>query len=77
MYLIQADGNEDLNDPNDRNSGDRGDPFPGSSNNTELLDHGRISTSFPGQPSGISLKNITFDPETKEITLDIEIEERA
>lgn len=74
MLLIQADGRHDLLSPDDRNLGDPGDPFPGRATVTQLEDHGNISTSFPGQePSGISLRNIRLNNDTKEITLDIEI----
>lgn len=76
MILIQADGRHDLLDPDDRNNGDPGDPFPGSKEVTQLLDSGNISTSFPGGTvSGISLTNIKHDPLTKEISLDIVIQD--
>jgi immune inhibitor A len=76
MYLIQADGSKDLNDPSDNNSGNPGDPFPGTSNTTELLDIGEnISTSFESKRSGVSLRNITFNVETKQISLDVVIED--
>jgi immune inhibitor A len=72
LYLIQADGRHDLEDPGDWNEGDTGDPFPGSSGAVELRDAGPISTSFPGQSaSGVSLSNIRVAPETGVITLDI------
>jgi immune inhibitor A len=75
MVLIQADGRHDLLDPDDRNSGDPGDPFPGSKQVTQLLDVGNISTSFPDGPaSGISIKNITQNPTTKEVSLDVIID---
>ncbi len=74
MLLIQADGRHNLLDPDDYNNGDPGDPFPGERNVLGLSDQGDISTSFPGQVrSGISLKNIRYDAETKDIILDIEI----
>jgi len=76
MLLVQADGKHDLLDPNDGNQGDAGDPFPGLEDKHELGDTGDVSTSFPGGPrSGILLKNIRHDPESKEITLDIEFNE--
>ena len=74
MLLIQADGKNDLGDPDDRNNGDRGDPFPGTSNTTELSatsSSSGISTAFPGRPSGVTLRNITHDSATKQIRLDI------
>ncbi|MGC2882018.1 M6 family metalloprotease domain-containing protein [Bacillus subtilis] len=71
MLLIQADGNKDLDNPQDGNRGDSGDPFPGSHNITTLSDDGNISTSFSGSPSGVTLKNILFNPETKQIKLDV------
>jgi immune inhibitor A len=75
MILIQADGQHDLLNPDDRNNGDPGDPFPGSKQVVQLLDSGAISTSFPGGPaSGILLKNIQHDSATKVISLDIEVQ---
>ncbi|OEH91091.1 M6 family metalloprotease domain-containing protein [Bacillus solimangrovi] len=74
MLLIQADGKNDLLDPNDRNAGDSGDPFPGTRNVTQLSDTGSISTSFPDKPSGITLKNITYHPDTKNIEFDVTID---
>jgi immune inhibitor A len=61
LFLVQADGRNDLNDPNDWNQGDAGDPFPGSAGKKVLSDVGDTSTSFPGQRSGISLRAITRD----------------
>ncbi|MCI0506631.1 MAG: proprotein convertase P-domain-containing protein [Gammaproteobacteria bacterium] len=73
LLLVQADGRRQLETPNDWNTGDAGDPFPGSSNRNELTDRGIISTSFPdGQDSGISFKNIQRDVDTGNITLGIE-----
>ncbi|TIX46188.1 MAG: hypothetical protein E5V26_02880, partial [Mesorhizobium sp.] len=60
LSLIQADGRNDLNSPDDWNQGDAADPFPGSENRVSLTDTGVASTSFPGTRSGISLKNISF-----------------
>jgi immune inhibitor A len=70
MSLIQADGRNDLNSPDDWNQGDAADPFPGSESIDSLADTGPASTSFPGKRSGISLKNITFDSNGV-ITLDV------
>ena len=61
LFLVQADGRNDLNDPNDWNQGDAGDPFPGSAGKKALSDAGATSTSFPGQRSGITLHAITRD----------------
>ncbi|MBI5909343.1 MAG: immune inhibitor A [Betaproteobacteria bacterium] len=62
MLLVQADDRHDLENPNDSDAGDPGDPFPGSSARHELGDIGLVSTSFPGQqPSGVSLRSITLD----------------
>jgi immune inhibitor A len=61
MALVQADGRNDLDSPDDWNSGDAGDPFPGSEDRITLTDAGPISTSFPGKRSGIALNNITYD----------------
>lgn len=71
MLLIQADGNNNLSNPRDGNSGDASDPFPGSSNISSISDTGNISTSFSDIPSGVSLKNILFNRETKQIKLDV------
>lgn len=73
LYLIQADGRHNLEDPSDWNQGDAGDPFPGSSNKPELKDTGAISTSFLGKRSGIVLKNIRHNASTGVITLDVNI----
>jgi immune inhibitor A len=64
LYLVQADGRHNLEDPDDWNQGDAGDPFPGSAKKAELKDTGSISTSFPGARSGITLQNIRLDPAT-------------
>ena len=61
LSLIQADGKNNLNDPDDWNQGDAGDPFPGSSQRHSLLDTGAISTSFSDQRSGIELNDIDVD----------------
>jgi hypothetical protein len=61
LFLIQADGRNDLTDPTGWNSGDAGDPFPGTAGKKLLKDSGTISTSFPGKRSGITIKNITRD----------------
>ncbi|MHA2237459.1 MAG: M6 family metalloprotease domain-containing protein [Candidatus Hodarchaeales archaeon] len=75
LFLIQADGRHNLEDPYDWNQGDAGDPFPGSENKDELLDTGDVSTSFPNQPrSGVKLLNITLNPDNNRITLDVEIQ---
>ncbi len=75
MYLIQADGNHDLDRPGDFDTGDDGDPFPGSSGRDALGDQGSISTSFPDETaSKISLSNIRLDSVTLEIVLDINIQ---
>jgi immune inhibitor A len=72
LLLVQADGRRQLETPNDWNTGDAGDPFPGSANRTELTDRGNISTSFPdGEDSGISLTNIRRDADNGNIALDI------
>lgn len=72
LTLVQADGRRQLQTPNDWNTGDAGDPFPGSSNRTELSDRGTISTSFQdGDDSGITLRNIQRNPDSGNITLNI------
>ncbi len=75
MLLVQADGRHSLLDPDDRNIGDPGDPFPGATRATMLSDQGNISSSFPGGPaSGVTFRNITHAPATKEVRLDIDIQ---
>jgi immune inhibitor A len=69
LYLVQADGRHNLEDPNDWNQGDAGDPFPGSGKKTELRESGSISTSFPGIRSGITLRKIQLDQTTGIIKL--------
>jgi immune inhibitor A len=69
LYLVQADGRHNLEDPNDWNQGDAGDPFPGSGKKTELGETGSISTSFPGMRSGIALQKIQLDQTTGIIKL--------
>lgn len=72
MLLVQADGQHSLETPNDWNEGDAGDPFPGMTGRTEIIDTGSVSTSFPdGNPSGISLKNIRLDPATGVVKLKV------
>jgi immune inhibitor A len=70
LSLVQADGRNDLNSPDDWNKGDAADPFPGSENKVSLTDTGVASTSFPGKKSGISLKNISFSSDGI-VTLDV------
>jgi|GEM_PF-186945 len=73
LALLQADGRNDLSRPDDWNSGDAGDPFPGSSDRTELTDAGNPSTSFAqGAASGISLRNIRRDPSNGRVSLNVE-----
>ena len=75
LQLVQADGRHELETVGDNNAGDRGDPFPGLTDRTELRDTGNISTSFPGgDNSGIVLKRIQRDPATGIITLDVEFD---
>jgi immune inhibitor A len=59
LFLIEADANNSLLNPYDKNQGDAGDPFPGATKRIELGDQGAVSTSFPGgASSGIYLANI-------------------
>jgi len=75
MLLVQADGTHALETPGDFNSGDAGDPFPGTANVTSLDDTGKISTSFPGQvASVVRLSNIKLDSATGNVTLDVSIQ---
>jgi immune inhibitor A len=71
MALIQADGRKDLNDPNDVNKGDAGDPFPGIGDVGELP-HVRFSD---GQDAGIRLSNIRRDG--RSIRVDVEVDTGA
>ena len=72
LLLIQADGRHNMEQPEDWNRGDAGDPFPGTSGTRKLDDSGTVSTSFPdGERSGVTLKNIAVDADTGHITLDI------
>jgi hypothetical protein len=74
MLLVQADGQHSLEQPNDWNEGDAGDPFPGVTNCTQLTDTGTISTSFPDSGhSGINLNNIRKDPATGVVKVRVEI----
>ena len=74
MLLVQADGRHQLEVVGDWNTGDEGDPFPGSTGRTHLGDSGRLSTAFPGAgASGITLRNIQVAPGTQAVSLDIEI----
>ena len=69
LLLIQADGKHNLEQPENWNSGDGGDPFPGTSGTN---DAGEALTSFPGgKRSGVSLKHIAVDPESGNITLHV------
>jgi immune inhibitor A len=70
LSLVQADGRNELNNPDDWNKGDESDPFPGSEGRDVLTDTGAASTSFPGKRSGISLKNINFSADGV-VTLDV------
>jgi immune inhibitor A len=77
MYLIQADGKHNLEFPSDGNVGDAGDPFPGSSNRTTLLEK---DTRFPkndggAKKSGIELTDIRVDAITKVVTLSVSLKE--
>lgn len=73
LLLVQADGRRQLETPNDWNTGDAGDPFPGSASRTELNDRGNISTSFAGgEDSGINLRNIQRDSVTGLVSLQVD-----
>jgi immune inhibitor A len=62
LLLIQADGQHQLERAFGDNSGDEGDPFPGTARVRELFDGGEINTSFPGRaPSGILLEDIKMN----------------
>jgi immune inhibitor A len=70
LSLIQADGQNNMNNPSDVDQGDAGDPFPGNTGRTSLGDLGQTSTSFPDRRSGISLRNISID-EGGVVSLDV------
>lgn len=77
MYLIQADGKHNLEFPADGNAGDAGDPFPGTSNKTQLL---AKDTGFPTnngglKKSGIEITQISLDPATKAIKFNVSLKE--
>lgn len=59
LFLVQADGKNDLANPNDFNQGDGGDPFPGLTNRKTLGSSGPLSTSFTNASSGVTLSQIT------------------
>ena len=61
MILVEADGRHDLETPDDQDEGDAGDPFPGTSGAHQVGDTGKISTSFPGTKSGVTIKGITMN----------------
>jgi immune inhibitor A len=73
MLLVEADGRHNLEDAQDGDQGDSGDPFTGKGKKKELLDTGAVSTSFPGASSGIAFKNIAVSASDGTVTLDIVI----
>jgi immune inhibitor A len=76
LLLIQADGKHNLEDPEDWNEGDAGDPFPGKSKVTKLGESGKISTSFGRKKSGITLSGIKRNVNTGVITLKVTIKKK-
>jgi immune inhibitor A len=58
LFLVQADGKNELGNPNDFNQGDGGDPFPGDTGRTSLGSSGALSTSFGSTSSGITISQI-------------------
>ncbi len=69
--LEEADGNDDLDQNN--NSGDAGDLFPGSTNNTAFTDNTSPSSrDYSNEPTGISIGNITPAGDSS-ITFDITV----
>ncbi|WP_276366746.1 hypothetical protein [Chryseolinea sp. H1M3-3] len=77
LLLIQADGKHNLEDPEDWNEGDAGDPFPGKSKTTKLGETGKISTSFGRKKSGITLTSIKRNADTGVITLKVTIRKKS
>ncbi|KUK90541.1 MAG: M6 family metalloprotease domain-containing protein [Thermotogales bacterium 46_20] len=64
LRVVQADGKEDLDnpDPDSRNRGDAGDPFPGSSYNTVFNDFTEPDANwYDGSLSNFSLVEIAYD----------------
>ena len=81
INLEEADGRDDMQKniyTREGNSGDDGDVFPGSSNNTEFSDFTYPNARYPiiygGRYSGISITNISQSALT--MTADIDIKER-
>lgn len=66
-----ADERHSLENPDDGDEGDAGDPFPGSAGKTQVGDQGDTSTSFPNVRSGITLQNIPIDDASGGVKLDV------
>lgn len=74
LLLLQADGKHDLENPDDWNAGDAGDPFPGDSGKVRLSDAGKVSTNFPGgKKSGVTISAIRFNRTKGELKFRITI----
>lgn len=76
MTLIQADGLKHLDDDTDGNSGDAGDPFPGSTGRRSLSDDSLhlLNTNFPEMGrSGVEIKNIVENQQSGAVSFDIVI----
>jgi immune inhibitor A len=71
VALLQADGRRDLE--LDRNRGDAGDPFPGSSGVTEINGSTAPSTrSYTGAETGVSLSSISASAPTMTMTVAVD-----
>jgi immune inhibitor A len=74
MSLIQADGRKHLENAKDGNAGDKGDPFPGTSDRHKVGDDPLhlINTNFPDSGrSGVAIKNIQQDADSGAVTFNI------
>ena len=71
VYLLQADGRDDLMDPSSReNRGDDGDPYPGSTNNTSISSETTPNSNWYDESlSGLELSSISYHD--NEIYLDL------
>lgn len=70
VALVQADELKEM-EASSLESGDDGDPFPGSMEKQSLLENGIINTSFGNVPSGLDIINIQQDGVTHRISFDI------
>ncbi|PVD16003.1 hypothetical protein V512_003505 [Mesotoga sp. Brook.08.105.5.1] len=71
VYLLQADGRDELMDSSSReNRGDDGDPFPGSTNNTSLNSNTSPNSNWYDETdSGLFMSLITYEENQVHFTL--------